>query len=52
VALSATGQVAAAPTLRLAVTGGTGAYAGARGTVVSRVGRAPGTRADTVRLMR
>lgn len=51
-ALSTTGPVASAPTLRLAVTGGTGAYAGAHGTVVSRVGRDAGTRSDTVRLLR
>jgi allene oxide cyclase len=51
-AVSTTGPVASAPTLRLAVTGGTGAYAGARGTVVSRVGHEAGTRADTVRLVR
>ena len=51
-ALSTTEPVASAPTLRLAVTGGTGAYAGARGTVVSRAGREAGTRTDTVRLVR
>ena len=50
-ALSTTGAVASAPTLSLAVTGGTGAYAGARGTVVSRQGHEAGTRADTVRLV-
>ena len=50
--LSATGAVASAPTLNLAITGGTGAYARARGTVVSRVGEEAGTRTDTVRLVR
>jgi Allene oxide cyclase barrel like domain len=49
--LSTTGPVASARTLRLAITGGTGAYAGARGTVISRR-HEPGTRADTVRLVR
>ena len=38
-----------ARTLRLAVTGGTGAYAGARGTIVSQAGSGDEAR-DTVRL--
>ena len=50
-AVSAIGPVAGASTLRIAVTGGTGAYAGARGTVVSHRGRS-GSRTDTVRLAR
>jgi Dirigent-like protein len=50
-ALSAIAPVAAASTLRIAVTGGTGAYAGARGTVVSRRSQS-GSRTDTVRLAR
>jgi Dirigent-like protein len=51
-ALSATAPIAVAKTFRIAVTGGTGAYAGARGTVISRRGHDPDTRQDTVRLAR